>query len=184
MYAAVGKESTVEQREIRRPVNSWLRQQESYPGARHGPSMQKCMYYKAREMLKKARKHKNGGYRNILDRWNNDDKHHMSWSDIGWTEERIVQYDEIALEDHSCTATKEERSRNETSWKLSMNAEGIQGPLNQRSDFIEAKQTCKRLHHEYTAITGSGNKPFSPGRQVRQRLDQQFEGLEKTRLST
>ena len=41
-------------------------------------------------MLKKARKHKNGGYRNILDRWNNDDKHHKSWSDIGWTEERIV----------------------------------------------------------------------------------------------
>ena len=61
-----------------------------------------------------------------------------------------------------------------------MNAEGIQGPLNQRSDFIEAKQTCKRLHHEYTAITGSE----TPGRQVRQRLDQKFEGLEKTRIST
>ena len=180
MYAAVGKESTVEQREIRRPVNSWLRQQESYPGARHGPSMQQCMYYKAREMLKKARKHKNGGYRNILDRWNNDDKHHKSWSDIGWTEERIVT-NRIGRPLLHCN---KRRSRNETSRKLSMNAEGIQGPLNQRSDFREAKQTCKRLHHEYTAITGSGNKPFSPGRQVRQRLDQQFEGLEKTRIST
>ena len=45
-------------------------------------------------MLKKARKHKNGGDRNILDRWNNDDKHRKSLSDIGWTEERIIQYDE------------------------------------------------------------------------------------------
>ena len=130
-------------------------------------------------MLKKARKHKNGGYRNILDRWNNDDKYRKSSSDIGWPEERTIQHDEIALEDHSYIATKEERSRNEKSWKLSMNAEGIQGPLNQRSDFMEEKQTCKRLHHEHTAIIGSGNEPVSPGRQVRQRLDQQFEGLEE-----
>ena len=35
-----------------------------------------------------------------------------------------------------------------------MNAEGVQGPLNQRSDFKEAKRTCKSLHHEYTATTG------------------------------
>ena len=38
-----------------------------------------------------------------------------------------------------------------------MNAEGIQGPLNQRSDLKRAKQTCKRLYQEHTAITGSGN---------------------------
>ena len=171
MYAAVGKESTVEQREIRRPVNSWLRQQESYPGARHGPSMQQCMYYKAREILKEARKHKNGGYRNILDRWNNDDKHHKSWSDIGWTEERIVTMKShwkttLALQQKK----KSERDIKETFYECRRYS---RGPLNQRSDFREAKQTCKRLHHEYTAITEvvSGNKPFSPGRQVRQRLD-------------
>ena len=46
-------------------------------GARHGLSMRQCMYYKAHEMLKKARKHKNG-YKNILDRWNNDDKYRKS----------------------------------------------------------------------------------------------------------
>ena len=68
----------------------------------------------------------------------------------------------------------QERSRNEKSWKISLNA----GPVNQRSDFLEGKQTCKRLCHEYTAITGSGNKPIPPAQQVRQRLDQQFEGLE------
>ena len=115
---------------------------------------------------------------NILDRWNKDDKYRKSLSDIGWTEEQIIQYVEIALEDRSYVAKQQERSRNEKSWKLSLNAEGIQRPLNQRSDFQkEAKQTYKRLYHEYTAITGSGNKPIPP--QVRQRLGQQFGGLEE-----
>ena len=50
--------------------------------------MRQCMYYKAHEMLKKARKHKNGGYKNILDRWKKDDKYRKSLSDIGWTEIR------------------------------------------------------------------------------------------------
>ena len=43
-----------------------------------------------------------------------------------------------------------------------MNAEGAQGPLNQRSDFKDAQQTCKRLYHECAAITGSGNKTIPP----------------------
>ena len=143
--------------------------------ARHGPSMWQYMNNETHEMLKKARKR---GYKNILDRWNND-KYSISLSDIGWTEEQIIQYDEIALEDHSNVATKQEGSRKEKSLKLSLNAEGIQGPLKQRCDFKEAKQTCKRLYHEYTAITGSGNKPILPERQVRQRRDQQCEGLEE-----
>ena len=85
---------------------------------------------KAREMLKKARKHKNGGYKSILDRWNNDGKYRKSLSDIVWTEEQTIRYDAIALEAHSCVATQQERSQNEKSWTLSLNAEGIQRPLN------------------------------------------------------
>ena len=51
--------------------------------------------------------------------------------------------------------------------------------MNQRSDFIEAKQKCKRLCDEHTEITGEGNKPIPLAQQVRHRLDQQFEGLEE-----
>ena len=37
-----------------------------------------------------------------------------SLSDIRWTEEQIIEYDELALEDHSsCIATREECIRNE-----------------------------------------------------------------------
>ena len=31
-------------------------------GAGYGPSMRQCMYFKAHDMLRKARKHKSGGY--------------------------------------------------------------------------------------------------------------------------
>ena len=129
---------------------------------------------KAHEVLKKAQKKK--WCNTILERWYKDDLYRKSLSDIGWIEEGIMQYDNIALEDHSYTATREERSRNENSWKLSLNAEGVQGPF---SAVRDAKQTCKRLYHEHTAITGSGNKPITPEQQVRQRRNQQFEGLEE-----
>ena len=65
--------------------------------------------------LRKARKHTSGGYKTILETWNDDDKYRKSFSDIGWTEEQIIQYDAIALEDHSYVATWQERSRNRKS---------------------------------------------------------------------
>ena len=52
-------------------------------------------------MLQKARQPKHGGYKTILERWYKDDKYRKSLSDIGWTEEQIVQSDELALGDHS-----------------------------------------------------------------------------------
>ena len=109
MRAAFRKESTVEQSKIRH------------------------------DMMRKARKHKSGGYKTILVRWHDDVKYRKSLSDI-------IQYDAIALEDHSYVATWQERSRDGEPWKISLNAEGIQGPLNQCSDFIEAKQKCKGLY--------------------------------------
>ena len=145
-------------------------------GARHGPSMRECMYSKAHDMLRKARKHKSGGHETILERWNNDGKYRKSLSDVGSPEEGIIQYYEIALEDYSNTATREERSLHENSWKLSSNAEGANGPLNQRDDFKDGQETCKRLYHEHTAITGCGYTPIPPQQQVRQSPNQQFEG--------
>ena len=64
--------------------------------------------------------------------------------------------------------------------KCFLNAEGIQGPPNQRSGSIEAKPKMQHIRYdEHTAITGDGNKPIPLGQQVQQRLDQQFEGLEE-----
>ena len=113
------------------------------------------------------------------ERCHDDDKYRKSLSNFAWTEERVIQYDEIALEDHSYVATRHERSRTGKSWTISLNKEGIQRPVNQRSDFVDAKHKCKRLYDEHAEITGEGNKPIPPAQQVRQRLDQQCKGLEE-----
>ena len=106
------RKSTVEQGLIQRLVNSRPRHKKRILPME--PDMnQLCWlykYYKAHEMLKKAQKKQ---YKTILERWYNDDNYRKSLSDIGWNEEGIMQYDKIALEYHSYTATKEERSRNE-----------------------------------------------------------------------
>ena len=67
-------------------------------------------------MLQKARQPKHGGYKIILEVWHNDDKYRESVSKIGWTEEQIIQFDELALEDHCYIATRGERNHNEKSW--------------------------------------------------------------------
>ena len=78
-----------------------------------------------------------------------------------------------------CTLRRERKEVGTRIRKHSLNAEGANGPLNQRDDFKAAKETCKRLHHEYTAITGCGNTPIPPQQQVRPRPNQQFEGHEE-----
>ena len=86
---------------------------------------------------------------------------------------------QIASQDHSYIATREERSLNENSWKLSLNAEGANGPLDQRDDINDARGTCKTLYHEHTASTGCANMPILPQQEVRQRPNQQFERHEE-----
>ena len=107
------------------------------------------MCHKAHDMLRKVRKRKSGGHKTVLGRLHDDDKYRKSLSDIGWTEEQIIQFDEIALEDHSYVDSWQESSRNVKSWKISLHDEGIQGPMNQYRDFKEAKQTCNRLYDEH-----------------------------------
>ena len=101
-----------------------------------------------------------------------------SLSKVGWTGEQIIQYDELALEDHSDIATRGERDRNEKSWVLKLNKEGAQGPMNQRPDLVEAKREMKRLHDEHVKETSEENTPIHPVQRSRQPRHQQFEGLE------
>ena len=64
-------------------------------------------------MLQKARQPKHGGYKTILERWHKDYQYRKTLSEIRWTDKQIIQYDELALEDHSHTATKEERTHDD-----------------------------------------------------------------------
>ena len=47
-------------------------------------------------------------------------------------------------------------------------SEGANGPVDQRSDFKEAKKTCDKLHREHAATARCGNTRIHPQEQVRQ----------------
>ena len=147
---------------------------ETSRGAKHGPSQRQRMYHKAQEMLQKARQEKHGSYSSIFARWNNGYEYRDSVSLVGWTEQDIN-----AIWEHSYVAAEAERIRNSTHWVLTLNQEGPQQPLNQRPDFAQAKRECKRLHDEHLARTQQDCRTIPRSRQVRQRKEQQFEGIEE-----
>ena len=97
------------------------------------------------------------------------------------TEQDIMLFDRIALENHSYVATQTEKIRNSTHWILTLNKEGAQQILHQGPDFAQAKRECKRLHDEHLARTQQDCRTIPRGQQVRQRKEQQFEGIERIR---
>ena len=81
------------------------------------------MYHEARDMLREAKHAKNGHCQTILERWYKDAQYRANLSEHGWTEQQIRQHDALALEDHSCEATPEERRRWEKNWHIVLNKE-------------------------------------------------------------
>ena len=77
-------------------------------GAKHGPSERQRMHHKAKEVLLKARQEKHESHSSMLARWNDDCKYGTSLSLIGWTEQDLMLFDSIALENQSYVATKAE----------------------------------------------------------------------------
>ena len=136
------------------------------------------MYYKAKEMLQKARRPKHRGDKTILERWHNDDKYHESLSKIGWTEEQIIQYDELAL----ITPILQQEGKEIEMRKVEYSS-WIKNVLKDQwiNDMISLKQNekwndwmmnmWKRLQKEIP--------PTHPVQPSRQRRHQQFEGLEE-----
>ena len=83
------------------------------------------------------------------------------------------------MENHIYVATRAQRIQNSKHWILTLNEEGHQQPLNQRPDFAQAKRECKRLHDEHLTRTRQDYRTIPRSQQVRQRKEQQFEGLEE-----
>ena len=79
-----------------------------------------------------ARKATREGYTSILDRFKGCQLYRDSQPNT------CAAYDVIAS-DHSCIAAIWERSRNENSWKLVLNSEGANGPMDQRDDQKQRK---------------------------------------------
>ena len=98
-----------------------------------------------------------------------------SLSDEGWTEEKIKEYDALALEDHSHEATPARRGRRQRNWKIILN-KGVEGKMRQRSDFREVKHAYRQLYKEHADEgTVEGAKSIHLAKQTRQNSQQQFD---------
>ena len=128
-------------------------------GARHGPTERQRIYHKAHKTLRKANKK---GHKTKLDRFLNSPRCRDSQTNVGWDEFFCAAYDVIASEDHSCIATRWERSRNENSWELVLDSGGANGLVDQRDDNEEAKKTCDMLYREYAATARYVNTRIHP----------------------
>ena len=110
----------------------------------------------------------------IVERWYKDDDYRSSWSKIGWNEESIMEYDKIALENHSYTATREERSRNENletlikrrgcKWTIEISAMTLKMQKRHAKDCTMSIQKVPDAEtHQFLHSNKSDQGPDSPG---------------------
>ena len=135
-------------------------------------------HFKAKDMLRKANKKKNGNHPTILSGWKEQESNRTSLAKHNIGEKEIMLHDQIALDNHDFIATKADRIQNSKHWVLSINAEGPQIPRQHRPDYAAAKRECQRLQDTFMADTKQLHKPIHPSKQMRQNPNQQLEGNE------
>ena len=84
----------------------------------------------------------------IHDRFQRDLTYRDSQLKIGWTEEKCIEMDKLAQEDHSHCPSSEEYERYRKNWYISLNKSGRNAPMKLRSDFRTAVTIMNRLHRE------------------------------------
>ena len=67
---------------------------------------------------------------------------------IGWTEQKCIEMDKLAQEDHSYRPNKEEFKRYQGQWYLRLKKSGKNAPMRLRSDIRAAVTIKNRLHRE------------------------------------
>ena len=100
----------------------------------------------------------------IHDRFLRDPVYRESQLEIGWSEQKCKEWNELAKQAHTNKLTPEEQRRYKGHWYLTLNKPGKNGPMKLRSDFRAAVTIKNRLHRE------SGEQeeePISPGKQRR-----------------
>ena len=147
-------------------------------GPKHGVSERQVMFYRPKQMLKKARQTKHGNHPTILSRWYEQEDYRQSLAEHNIGEKEVMLFDRIALERRDYTATKDERRQNAKRLILRLNADGPQKPLRQRQEFAVALKKNPSNVRRSLGETQQSLRPIRPEHQQRQRQDQQFEGGE------
>ena len=114
-------------------------------GARHGKTEAQKEHYVAHNARKRCLKR---NYEGIHDRFQRDPVFRDSQLKIGWTEEKCIEMDKLAQEDHSYRLSREGYLRYQKHWFLTLNKSGKNTPKRLRSDVRAAVTIMNRLHRE------------------------------------
>ena len=113
-------------------------------GARHGKLEAQKEHFMAHNARKRCFKMKFDG---IHDRFQRDSENRDSQLKIGWIEEKCIEMDKLAQEEHSyCPSSEEFEKKN---CNIALNKSGRNAPMKLRSDFREAVTIVNRLHREF-----------------------------------
>ena len=114
-------------------------------GARHGITEEQKKYYEAHNARKRCLKR---NYEGIHGRFLRDPEYRDSQPKLVWTEQKCIEMDKLAQEDHSYSLSREEFKRYHGQWYLTLNMSGKNAPMRLRSDFRAAVSIKNRLHQE------------------------------------
>ena len=120
-------------------------------GARHGMTEVHREYHMAWNAWKRCCKKfdsKGEHFTGVHDRFLRDPVCRESQLEIGWTEEKCKDMDELAKEDHAYHLSTEEFKRYQGQWYLTLNKAGKNEPMRLRSDFRAAVSIKNRFHRE------------------------------------
>ena len=95
-------------------------------GARYGKTKEQKEYHIAFNAWKRCRKRvdsQDQHYKGILDRFLRDQVYRESQLAIGWTEQKCIEMDELAKQDHTYHLSKEEFKRYQGQWYLTLRQE-------------------------------------------------------------
>ena len=74
-------------------------------------------------------------FERIHDRFQRDSTYRDTQLKIGWTEEKCIEMDKLAQENHSYCPLPEETERFWKNWFITLNKSGRNAPMKLRSDF-------------------------------------------------
>ena len=114
-------------------------------GARHDKTEAQQEYCVAHNTRKRCLER---NYNGIHDRFLRDPVLRDSQLKIGWTEQKCIEMDKLAQEDHSYRLSREEFLRYQKHWYLTLNKSGKNAPMRVRSDFRAAVTIMNRFHRE------------------------------------
>ena len=119
--------------------------------ARHGKAEEQTEYHIAWNASKRCCKKVDsqcGHFTGIHDRFLRDPVYRESQLAIGWTEQKCIEMDELAKQNHTYHLSTEELKRYQGQWYLTLNKSGKNAPMRLRPDFRAAVSLKIRLHRE------------------------------------